>query len=112
MPQARGVTAVSAAAPVANALAGSIYERPTFKARVRYYVTADAAGAVRVQINHGSRTILEVSPVSRAARVPLIPDDFLLEAVVMPYEQIVFRLTDTAAGPDNVFWVADIQPIR
>lgn len=112
MPQARNVTAVSAAAPVANAIAGSIYERPTFKALVRYYITGDAAGAVRVQINHGTRTILEVSPISRANRQPVIPDDFLLQAIVLPYEQIVIRLTDTAAGPDNVFWVADLTPIR
>lgn len=112
MPIVQNVSAPTAAAPVNNALSGSIYERPTFKALARYYITGDAAGAVRVQINHGSRTIMETSPVSRANRQPVIPDDFLTEAVVMPFEQIVMRLTDTAAGPDNVFWRVDLKPIR
>lgn len=112
MPLVQNVTPVTAAAPVANALAGSIYERPTFKARVRYYITGDAAGAVRVQINHGSRTIMETSPVSRANRQPIVPDDFLVEAVVRPYEQLVLRLSNTVAGPSDVFWKVDLQPIR
>ena len=112
MPLVTNVSAVTAAAPVANALAGSIYERPTFKAMARYYVTGDAAGAVRVQINHGSRTIMETSPVSRANRQPVVPDDFLTQAVVMPFEQIVMRLSDTVAGPDNVFWRVELVPVR
>jgi len=112
MPIVQNVTAVTLAAPNANLLAGSIYERPTFKARARYFLTGDAAGALRIQINHGSRTIMETSPISRANRQPLVPDDMLLEAVVMPYEQIVMRATNTAAGPDNVFWRVDLTPIR
>lgn len=112
MPIVTNVTAVTAAAPVANALSGSIYERPTFKALARYFLCGDAAGAVRVQINHGTRTIMEVSPISRANRQPVVPDDFLTEAVIMPYEQIVMRLTDTAAGPDNIFWRVELKPIR
>lgn len=112
MPLVTNVTAVSAAAPVSNAMSGSMYQRPTFKARIRYYMTGDAAGAVRVAILHGMRTILEASPISRANRQPLIPDDYLVEAVVMPLEEVVIRLTDTAAGPDNVFWRAEITPIR
>lgn len=112
MPIVQAVTPVTAAAPVANALTGSIYERPTFKARVRYYITADAAGAVRVQINHGSRTIMEVSSVSRANRSPIVPDDFLTEAIIQPFEQIVVRLTNTVAGPSDVFWRVELTPIR
>lgn len=114
MPLVQGVSAPTAAAPVVSALAsvGSIYERPTFKARVRYYVTGDAAGAVRVAITHGSRVIMEACPISRQNRPPLLPDDFLLEAIVMPYEQIVMRLSDTAAGPDNVFWRVELIPTR
>lgn len=112
MPLVQGVSAVGSATPVSNALAGSIYERPTFKARARYYITGDAAGAVRVQINHGSRTIMETAPISRANRQPIVPDDFLLEAVIMPYEQIVMRLQNTVAGPNDVFWKVDLTPIR
>lgn len=112
MPLVQGVSSVGSATPVANALTGSIYERPTFKARVRYYITGDAAGATRVQINHGSRMIMELCPISRANRQPLIPDDFLLEAVIMPYEQIVMRLQNTVAGPNDIFWKVELQPIR
>lgn len=112
MPLVQGVSAVTAAAPVANALTGSMYERPTFPCRVRYYITADAAGAIRVQINHGSRTIMERSPVSRANRQPLIPDDFLTEAICRAYEQIILGLSNTVAGPNDVFWRVELLPIR
>jgi hypothetical protein len=112
MPLVQGVTPVTLAAPIPNLLVGSIYERPTFKALVRYFITADAAGTMRLQINHGSRTIMETAPVSRANRQPLVPDDMLLEAVVMPYEQIVMRASNTAAGPNDIFWRVDIRPIR
>lgn len=112
MPVVNLATAVTLAAPVANLLTGSIYERPPFKARVRYFITGDAAGALRVKINHGARTIMEESPISRANRVPLTPDDFLTEAVIRPYEQIVVGARDTAAGPDTVFLRVELTPIR
>ena len=112
MPIVQGVTAITLAAPVPNLLVGSIYERPTFKALARYFITGDAAGAIRIQINHGSRTIMETAPISRANRQPLVPDDMLLEAVVMPYEQIVVRGSNTVAGPNDVFWRVDLKPIR
>lgn len=112
MPIVQNVTVVSAAAPVANAMTGSMYQRPTFKARVRYYMTGDAAGAIRVAILHGMRTVMESSPISRANIQPLIPDHFLCEAIIMPLEEIVVRVIDTAAGPDNLFWRAEITPVR
>lgn len=111
MPVRNDVTAVLAAG-VANVLTGSIYERPPFKARVRIFATGDAAGALRVKINCGTRTIMEESPISRANRSPLTPDDFLTEFVARPFEQIVIAARDTVAGPDNFFWRVELTPIR
>ena len=58
----------------------------------------------------GSDTILEESPVSRAARFPVYPDDYGLNDMAAAGERLVVRVRNTGAGANNLFWNLKLTP--
>lgn len=111
MPVAQGTTATAAGGTTANVLNGETVEFVERPSRVRFYITAEAAGESRVQIKFGSREVLSEAPVSRQARPPLVPDDFLMEDIGMPGERIIVRHRNTGAGSNTLFWRVEVQPV-
>lgn len=104
----QGVTTLAAGAVNINVLAGSAFEFIRRPGRARFYVVGDAAGAARATIQSGSDVMMEESPVSRAARVPVIPDDLTAEDVVMPNDRLKLAIRNTGAGPIDVFWRVEV----
>lgn len=100
----QGVTSTGAGLSTANVLTGQAYERAPFSGRLRFFVTGDASGEQRVTVIVGGRLIMQEASLSRQARPPLIPDDFLVEAPVRRGEQIVLNVRNTGAGSNNLFW--------
>lgn len=109
MPTIQGVTSVAAGATNTNVLSGSIYEYLPFNAQVDIAVVGDAAGELRAQVNSGSDTLLEESPISRQARVPVFPDDYSLSDIAVAGERLVIRARNTGAGANNLFWAVRVQ---
>lgn len=107
----QGVTSVAAGAINNNVLSGSAFEFIRRKSIVRFYVVGDAAGESRATIQSGSEVLLEESPISRAARVPVIPDDLTVEDVAMPNDRLKLALRNTGAGANNVFWAVEIREV-
>lgn len=111
MPTVQGVTSTAAGGLTANVLAGSVYEYLPFNAQIEFGIVGDAAGEGRVTVLSGSDTILEESPVNRAARFPIYPDDFSLVDVAAKGERLVVKHRNTGAGANNLFWVLRITPL-
>lgn len=111
MPTIQGVTSTAAGASTANVLSGSAYEYLPFNARVDIAVVGDAAGEQRVTVQSGSDVLMEESPVSRQARVPVWPDDFSLSDVAEAGDRLKIQVRNTGAGANNLFWAVRITPI-
>ena len=111
MPIIQGVTSTGAGAITPNVLAGSVYEYLPFNAQLEFGIVGDAAGEQRVTVLSGSDNVLEESPVSRAARFPVYPDDFTLIDIARAGERIVVRVRNTGAGANNLFWAVRITPV-
>lgn len=107
----QGVTNTAAGGSNNNVLSGSAFEFVKRPSRVRFYIVGDAAGEQRVTVQAGAEVLLEESPVSRAARVPLVPDDLTIEDVAMPGDRLKVAVRNTGAGANNLFWAVDIQEI-
>jgi hypothetical protein len=110
MPTIQGVTAVLTGATNINVLTGSVYEYLPFNAQVEFAVVGDAAGEMRATVISGSDTILEESPISRQARVPVYPDDYSLVDMVGAGERLTVRARNTGAGTNSLFWSVKITP--
>lgn len=107
----QSVTNLAAGASTPNALAGSAFEFIKAPSLVRFYVVGDAAGAIRVGISSGSDILLEESPVSRAARMPVIPDDLTVEDVAAPGDRLRISIRNPSAGALDTFWAVEITPL-
>lgn len=107
----QGVTNLAANASNSNVLAGSSFEfikRPT---RVRFFIVGDAAGGIRATVQSGSDVLMEESPVSRAARFPVNPDDLTCEDVAMPGDRLKLALRNVTAGALDTFWAVEAHEV-
>ena len=103
----QGTQSTAATSTTQNVLSGQAFERSPITGVVRFAITAEAAGESRATIYVGGRVILQESPVSRQARIPLIPDDVLTSAPVRAGEQIIVSHRNTGAGANTMFWRVD-----
>jgi hypothetical protein len=110
MPAIQGTQSTAAGGTTANVLAGSLYEFAPWDAFVEFGVVAEAAGESRVTISTGQQVVLEESPVSRAARIPIYPDDYTVTDVVAAGERIVIKHRNTGAGANTLFWAIKLTP--
>lgn len=111
MPRVADVVSVAAGAVNKNLIAGSAFELPDRNFWGRLALTAEAAGESRITVQVGAAVHLEESPVSRANRVPILPDDILLDRFPCPRgKRIVIKARNTGAGANNVFFVLDLTP--
>jgi hypothetical protein len=112
MPTIRGVTNLAAGASNNNVLAGSAYEFLPINARVDIGITADAAGTARATVQSGSDVLLEESPVSRAARVPVWPDDYDLSDIAVAGDRLKIAARNTGGVAIDVFWSVRVTPLQ
>lgn len=106
-----GVTNLAAGAANNNVLAGSAFEFVKRPSRVRFYVVGNAAGDPRATIQSGSDVLMEESPVSRANRVPVVPDDLTVEDVAMPGDRLKLAIRNTGAGAVDTFWRVEVTEV-
>lgn len=111
MPLIQGSTSIAAGAVNTNVLAGSVYEYLPFRSAMRIGLVDDTQGELRVTVQVGPVTHLEESPVSVAARVPVMPDDFLLRAVGPAGARLVVKARNTGAAARVLRWAVDLQPV-
>lgn len=111
MPRVQKVTSVAAGAVNDNLIAGSAYEFPDRHYWGQLALTAEAAGESRITVQVGDKVHLEESSVSRANRIPILPDDILLQRFPCPAgKRIVIKARNTGAGANTVFATLDLTP--
>ena len=111
MPILQGNVSVAAGAVNPNVIAGSAFEFPDRNYYGRLAFTAEAAGESRLTVQVGSAVHMEESPVSRANRVPILPDDLVLARFPCPRgKRIILKVRNTGAGANVVFWNLELTP--
>lgn len=111
MAKIQNVTNLAAGAINNNVLAGSAFEFIKRPSKVDFYVVGNAAGEPRVTIQSGSEVLLEESPISRAARFPLVPDDLTVSDIAMPGDRLKLQIRNTGAGAVDTFWAVVVTPV-
>lgn len=113
MPVIQGRTSVALSAVNDNVLAGSQFEFAPYNALVEFGLCGDANGAdLRVDVYSGQDVLAEQLEPNVAARIPIYPDDYILQDVVAAGERIKIRVRNTSAAAARVlFHSVRITPI-
>lgn len=112
MPLIRISTSVPANA-TAFPLTGSVYETMQYHAHVEFAMNQQSGslGGVLATVNSGPDTLLEESPISFNARVPLYPDDYELADDVAAGDKLRVQLRNTTGGAIVVVTSLRITPL-
>lgn len=99
MPLIQGSTSVAAATVNDNILTGSQFEFAPYNAMVEFGLNGDANAAdLRVDVYSGQDVLTEQMVPSAQNRVPIYPDDFILQDIVRAGERIKVRVRNVNAG--------------
>ena len=107
-----GTQSTAAGATTENVLTGRLFAVAPYDGFARVSATAEAAGESRLTIFAGSRVVLPEASISRAARVPLLPDDIVATFPIRRGEPITVKHRNTGAGANTLFWRIDLTPRR
>jgi len=102
-------TAVAAGAVNDNLFSGSAFEYVRSPGVVSIAVVASATGGF-VTIQAGPTLILEESPPTVKTSMPVVPDDFLYQAAVVPGDRLVLRARNPTGGSLTFRAVAQVAP--
>lgn len=94
-------------------LVGSVYEYLTFPANVEIAMNqqSGAVGAVLATVNSGPDTLQEEGAISANARVPIYPDDFILQDEAAQGDRLRVQLRNTTAGIIVVVTAVRLTPL-
>jgi len=109
MPSVQRETVVAAGAVNDNLLSGSAFEYMRGNGVVSAGVVASATGGF-ITIQAGPTLILEESPPTVKTTMPVVPDDFLYQAAVVPGDRLVLRFRNPTGGSRTLRAVAQLSP--
>lgn len=102
-------TIVAAGAVNDNLFSGSAFEYVRSPGVVSIAVVASVTGGF-VTIQAGPTLILEESPPTVKTSMPVVPDDFLYQAAVVPGDRLVLRARNPTGGAVTFRAVAQVAP--
>lgn len=102
-------TSVAAGAVNDNLFSGSAFEYVRQPGVVSIACVAAATGGF-ITIQAGPTLILEESPPTVKTSMPVVPDDFLYQAAVVPGDRLVLRARNPTGGAVVFRAVAQISP--
>lgn len=102
-------TSVAAGAVNDNIFSGSAFEYVRQPGVVSIGAVASATGGF-ITIQAGPTLILEESPPTVKTTMPVVPDDFLYQAAVVPGDRLVLRFRNPTAGALTLRAVAQLSP--
>lgn len=107
----QGVTSIAATTTTENVLSGQRYERAPFNGVGRLYLTAGGTiGQVNTELNVGGRSITPPTPASIQNRVPLVPDDSVVEDWEFATGELIqLRVQNTSGGALNCLWRIELE---
>lgn len=110
MPTMTDRRSVTANAKVDNVLSGKVYEFLPFDAVVEFGLTASAVGLNATAIS-GSDVLQDDQEINAQNRMPIYPDDFILNDVAAAGERLVVSLRNTTAGAITAFSAVKLTPL-
>lgn len=102
-------TSVAAGAVNDNLFSGSAFEYVRAPGVVNIACVASATGGF-ITIQAGPTLILEESPPTVKTSMPVVPDDFLYSAAVVPGDRLVLRARNPTGGALTFRAVAQVAP--
>jgi len=109
MPSMTNRQSVAANTTVVNVFTGNINEFLNRTSRVTLYGSAAAVG-LNMTLIVGDELFLDDEEVSAQNRMPLVPDDFVVEAAGFRGDRVVLRLRNTTGGAIVAFSRVDVSP--
>lgn len=110
MPSMTDRQSVAIAGTVANVFQAAIHYRLKVPSRIRVYATAQLI-SMFLTVIIGDELFLDNMEVSAQNRMPLIPDDYVVECAGMPEDEIIVRWRNANAAANIAFVRADIEPL-
>lgn len=101
---------VGANSSVSNAVSGKIHEFVSRPSRIRLYATASAVG-LNMTLIVGNQTFMQDQEVSAQNRMPLVPDDHIVDAGAKSGDRIVLQYRNTTAGAITAFSRVEVTPV-
>ena len=95
-----------------NVIAQQRYERPPFNAIGSLYATGSAAG-LTAELNVAGNSITPPVTVNAQNRIPVVPDDLLLEGFEVPADSLLqLTVVNTTGGALTFFWKIELEVIE
>lgn len=110
MPVMTDRQSVAANATVANAVSGKLHEFLAGPAVIRLYATAAAVG-LNMTLQVAGVTVLNDQEVNAQNRMPIVPDDFLVETVGPGGARILLSYRNTTGAAIIAFTRLEVTPI-
>jgi hypothetical protein len=101
---------VAANGTVPNAVVGKIHEFLQGPSRVRFYATASAVG-LNMTILIGSRTFMQDQEVSAQNRLPIVPDDWVVDGGGVAGQRVVVQYRNTTGGAITAFSRVEVYQV-
>lgn len=101
---------VAANTVVANVLTGKIHEFLQRPSAVRLYGCGSAVG-LNATLIVGNVTAMQDQELNAQNRMPIVPDDFVVEAGGMAGDRVVVSLRNTTGGALTGFTRIEIVPV-
>jgi len=102
---------VGANATVVNAMVGKNFEYLQGPSRVRFYGTASAVG-LNMTLQIGARTFMQDQEVSANNRMPIVPDDYLVDGAGVAGQRVTVSYRNTTGGAITAFTRVEIYQLR
>lgn len=100
---------VAANATIVNVYTGNINEFLLRQSKVAFYATAAAVG-LNMSLIVGDELFLDDQEVSAQNRMPLVPDDFVVEAAGFKGDRVTVRYRNTTGAAIIAFSRVDLAP--
>lgn len=110
MPVMTDRQSVAANATVANAVSGKLHEFLAGPAVIRLYATASAVG-LNMTMQVAGVTVFNDQEVNAQNRMPIVPDDFVVETVGPGGARIVLSYRNTTGAAITAFTRVEVTPI-
>lgn len=113
MPVISNSASVAASSVNDNLLTGSQFEFSPDSGMIEFGLCGDANGAdMAVDVYSGTDLLAEGMRLNTRAQMPIYPDDFMLQDVVLEGERLKIRVRNTsAAGARTVYYTIRITPM-
>lgn len=113
MPLIQGSASIAASSVNDNVLTGSQFEYMPFNGLVEFGLAGDANGAdLRIDVFSGQDILAEQLQPSIQNRIPIYPDDYILQDVAAAGERLKVRVRNTsAAGARTINFGVRITPV-